>query len=55
MQSLVNIILNQVQEAIESLEISKKVASLLVDSFVQGDDKLKGDSKIVADLAITGA
>jgi hypothetical protein len=36
-------------------EISKKVASLLVDSFVQGDDKLKGDSKIVADLAITGA
>ena len=36
-------------------EISKKVAGLLVDNFVQGDDKLKGDSKIVANLAIDGA
>ena len=35
-------------------EITKKVANLLVDNFVKGDDKMKGDSKIVADLAIDG-
>lgn len=36
-------------------EVSKKVASAVIDNFVKGDKKLISDSKIVANVAIDGA
>ena len=36
-------------------EVSKKLAGAVIDNFVKGDDKLKSDSKIVANIAIDGA